>query len=258
MKMTPSEFFRVARRPKWIGVLVLALAIAAAFAALGQWQLERSFEGGEVTHAETESVVELTAVTEPQGPMASALTGQKVSASVEFVDNDYVVLEGRKDGFWVVGHAVVDGTGASLAVALGRVDTRDEADAAIEGFESEPPAASLEGRYVPTESPQESDYQAGEHSAIAVAELINLWTQPPAGVYGGYVVSADAYPGLAIIDAPPPAVEVSLNLMNFLYAIEWVIFGGFAIFLWYRLVKDAWEEENEELAELLGSASPVE
>ena len=46
------------------------------------------------------------------------------------------------------------------------------------------------------------------------------------------------------IDAPPPNNEVSLNLLNIFYAIEWVIFAGFAIFLWYRLVKDAWEEEN--------------
>ena len=256
--MTPAEFFRVARKPKSIGVLVLALAIAAAFAALGQWQLERSFEGGEVTHEETETVVELIKVTEPQQPMASALTGQKVSANVTFVNGDYVVLEGRKDGFWVVGHAIVDGSGASLAVALGSAETRDEADAAIEGFESDPPAASIQGRYVPTESPQESDYKAGELRAIAVSELINLWTQAPDGVYGGYLVSGDAQPGLAIIDAPPPAVDVSLNLMNFLYAIEWVIFGGFAIFLWYRLVKDAWEEENEAHSELVDSASPVE
>lgn len=246
--MSFSEFFRVARRPKWIGVLVLALAIAAAFAALGQWQLERSFEGGEVTHAETETVVELTEATEPQQPMASALTGQMVSADVSFVGGDYIVLEGRKDGFWVVGHAVVDGSGASLAVALGSAETRDAADAAIAGLIAEPPAASIEGRYVPTESPQESDYENGQLRAIAVAELINLWDQAPDGVYGGYLVSADAQPGLVVIDAPPPSVEVSLNLMNFLYAIEWVIFGGFAIFLWYRLVKDAWEEENEESA----------
>lgn len=256
--MTPAEFFRVASRPKWIGVLVLALAIAAAFAALGQWQLERSFEGGEVTHEETETVVDLTAVTEPQQPMASALTGQKVSADVTFVDGDYVVLEGRKDGFWVVGHAIVDGSGASLAVALGSVDTRAMADEAIVALERSPFAGSLEGRYVPTESPQESDYKSGQLRAIAVSELINLWTQVPDGVYGGYLVAADAPAGLAIIDAPPPAVEVSLNLMNFLYAIEWVIFGGFAIFLWYRLVKDAWEEENDAIAERAGSASPVE
>ena len=39
---------------------------------------------------------------------------------------------------------------------------------------------------------------------------------------------------------------MSLNLLNIFYAVEWVIFAGFAIFLWYRLVKDAWEEENAE------------
>jgi hypothetical protein len=36
---------------------------------------------------------------------------------------------------------------------------------------------------------------------------------------------------------------VSFNLLNIFYAIEWVLFAGFAVFLWYRLVKDAWEAE---------------
>ena len=30
------------------------------------------------------------------------------------------------------------------------------------------------------------------------------------------------------------------------YAIEWVVFAGFAVFLWYRLVKDAVQREREE------------
>jgi surfeit locus 1 family protein len=250
--MSPAEFFRIARRPRWIGVLLAALAIAAAFAALGQWQLERSFEGGDVTLEQTETVVDLVAVTEPQEPMPSALTGQKVSADVRFVDGDYLVLEGRKDGYWVVGHGVVEGSGASLAVAVGLAATRADADAAISDFAAQPPTSSLEGRYVPTESPQESDFESGELRAIAVSELINLWSQAPDGVYGGYLVSGIDQSGLAMIDAPPPSVEATLNLLNFLYAVEWVIFGGFAIFLWYRLVKDAWEEEQEEaiLAEL--------
>ena len=28
-----------------------------------------------------------------------------------------------------------------------------------------------------------------------------------------------------------------------------MVFAGFAIFLWYRLVRDAWEREQEEAAE---------
>jgi hypothetical protein len=40
-----------------------------------------------------------------------------------------------------------------------------------------------------------------------------------------------------------------VNLLNVFYAIEWVVFAGFAIFLWYRLVRDTWEREQEEAAE---------
>ena len=81
---------------------------------------------------------------------------------------------------------------------------------------------------------------------MAVPELINLWATPPEGVYGGYLIVDAAPAGLELIDAPAPITEVSLNLLNIFYAVEWVIFAGFAIFLWYRLVKDAWEEENAE------------
>ena len=53
--MTPSEFFRIARRPRWIGALVLALALAAGFAALGQWQLSRSIENAIVAEGMPDS-----------------------------------------------------------------------------------------------------------------------------------------------------------------------------------------------------------
>ena len=80
---------------------------------------------------------------------------------------------------------------------------------------------------------------------MAVPELINLWSSPPDGVYGGYLILDSAPAGLDRIDAPAPVTDVSLNLLNIFYAVEWVIFAGFAIFLWYRLVKDAWELEDE-------------
>ena len=67
----------------------------------------------------------------------------------------------------------------------------------------------------------------------------------PDGVYGGYVVLDGEALGLGEIEAPPPSKEVSLNLLNIFYAIEWVIFGGFAIFLWWRLVRDVYEKERD-------------
>jgi cytochrome oxidase assembly protein ShyY1 len=43
MSNKAPSFFKLATQPKWIGALLLALLVAAIFAALGQWQLDRTF-----------------------------------------------------------------------------------------------------------------------------------------------------------------------------------------------------------------------
>jgi len=242
----------VARRPRWIAALVLALAIAGGFAALGQWQLARSFEASAPRDEKTEEVVPLEQVSTPQTPVPDSATGQIVKVDAEFVPGDYLVLSDRINtasaGYWVVGHAVT-AEGASLAVALGWAPSTDAAADAVATLEQSAPDGQLTGRYLPTESPQESDFEAGIRSAMAVPELINLWTTVPDGTYGGYLILDSAPAGLDLIDAPQPITEVGLNLLNVFYAIEWVVFAGFAIFLWYRLVRDAWELENEPQTE---------
>lgn len=239
------SFWSIARRPKWIAALILALAIAGGFAALGQWQLSRSVEGGADTTV-TETVVPLSSVAEPQQPVFDE--GYRlVSTGTEFVAGDYIVLSDRLDvagpGYWVVGHALVPG-GASLAVALGWTGSADAAASAIAALEHDAPT-SVEGRYLPSESPAESDFEAGRRSTLAVPELINLWAEAPDGVFGGYLIAGEPVAGLQAIDAPVPSSEVSLNLLNIFYAIEWVVFAGFAVFLWVRLVRDELEAEAE-------------
>lgn len=243
-----SRFWAMARTPRWIAALALCLGVAAAFAALGQWQLERSFEGGEITEEQSETTVPLTTIAQAQQPMPSSTIGQRVTADLTFVAEDYIVLSDRINladpGYWVVGHALVAETGASLAVALGWAPTEDEADAAVALLRDAPVEGAVAGRYLLTESPDQQDVEAGENTLVAVPEFINEWTQAPVGVYGGYLVAADAPAGLEAIDSPPPVTEVSLNLLNVFYAVEWVIFAGFAFYLWYRLVRDAVEAEE--------------
>ena len=62
---------------------------------------------------------------------------------------------------------------------------------------------------------------------------------------------ADAPVGLETIDAPAPAAEVELNWLNIFYAAEWVVFAGFAVFLWWRFVRDDWERQEQEREEAL-------
>lgn len=245
--------WKVAVRPRWIGALLLALAVAAAFAALGQWQLERSIATGEVVDRATETVVPLESVAKPQSAVTEASAGQMVTVTGSFVPADSVILTSRlnsgQSGYWLVGHFVTDGTG--LPVAVGWAPTKSEASAALKILQAESPATTtITGRYLPSEAPQETDFEHGELHTLATSALINIWADTdPAGVYGGYVVSAEPSAGLTRIDSPVPSSEVMVNWLNIFYAAEWVIFAGFAVFLWYRLVKDAWEREEQQSSE---------
>lgn len=234
----------VARRPKWIGALVLALTIAAVFAGLGQWQWERSFASVDVPTRETETPVSLSSVAAPQAVISTDASGRLVSVRCNFVGGDDLWVterlhpDGRGD--WLIRHCQTS-EGYSLAVAAGWLE-QSEATKRVEGVVAGT-GEVLVGRYVPTESPQSSDFENNERSAISVAELINLWEQP-GPVYGGYLVSSVAPEGLRAISTAPPPPDGELNWLNLFYAAEWAIFALFAIYLWYRLVRDEWESEQ--------------
>jgi len=239
---------RMALRPRWIAALLLALAFAAGFVLLSQWQIARSVEQATVVQRDTERVQALTDVAKPQRGVTTEAAGQLVSVQAEFVPGDFSVLSGRvnfgTEGYWVIGHAVTaDGT--SLAVALGWAATKAEALDA-----DRPTGGMLEGRYEATEPPADDDFETGERSAMSVAALVNEWADQPTAVYGGYLVVSGATSGLEKIDSPPPSEEVVLNWLNIFYAVEWVVFAGFAVFLWWRFVRDAVEREQQEAAEL--------
>jgi len=233
--------WRVARRPKWIAALFLALGVAAIFGLLGQWQLDRSIEQGTIIERNTETVVPLESVAIPQSVITSEASGRMVSVECTFMDGDDVVLENRRTlqgvGQWLVRHCMTE-QGHSLAVAVGF---------APEGVVANTlplTTGEIEGRYVPTESPQQSDFVAGEISTVAIPELLNLWANP-GPVYGGYVVLAEAPEGLSTIGTEAPPTQSELNWLNLFYALQWVIFGLFALYLWWRLVRDEWEREAE-------------
>lgn len=241
-----SRFWATARTPRWIAALLLALAIAASFAALGQWQLDRSIENVQVVEIDTETVVPLEQIAEPGSGVTDAQQGRVVSVAGELVPDDFVVLSDRDNGggargTWLVGHLLTE-DGLSLAVALGW-STEDEPKPAL----TDHGRAEWVGRYLPPEEPQSSNFEEGQRRALSVAELVNLWDEP-GPVYGGYLVLAEPLEGLDPIRADAPEREVTLNLLNVFYAIEWVLFAGFAVYLWYRLVRDAVEREEEQQA----------
>ncbi len=238
-------FWAIARRPRWIGALLLALAVAAGFSALGQWQLARSVASAPVDRADTEALIALSSLAEPGTSVTDKQLGRMVTVAGTLADDDFVVLGNRLNGgvagFWLVGHVTTE-AGPELAVALGWAPTRAQAVAA-EG--SAVIASPLIGRYLPSEAPDQPDVEKGVQSAASVPALINQWKHFGGSVYGGYVVARTPAPGLESIDSPAPSQEVSLNWLNIFYAAEWAIFAAFAVYLWYRLVKDVVEREAQ-------------
>lgn len=241
-------FWDVARRPRWLGTLALALAIAAIFAALGQWQVARAVEQGQADERDTETPVALASVAEPQQPMTSEAGGRMVEVEATIDPASFIVIPGRVQdgvgGAWLTARAVTE-EGASLALALGWMPTAADAEAAASGVTVDTPLA-LVGRYMPSESPSETDFEDDATGAMSVAALINEWPGYSGDVYAGYLIVDEAPAPLEGIVHMPPEQQTQLNWLNVFYAIEWVAFALFAVYLWYRLVQDARMREIED------------
>lgn len=227
MNKAPN-FFAVAKQPKWIGALFLSLAVAAIFAALGQWQLERTFTKD---------------------------SGETIAINIELVEvkldtkNVYIIanrLNGDERGYWLVSNAV-DSSRKNLTIALGwsadLAEVKEERialmESGLEKFETK-----LEGVFIPSEAPlPQSNADKFVFDSLSLAQLINVYspekpiaTQPQVLALNGYS-QASAWPPLKPVTVIYEATA-QINWLSAFYFLEWLLFAGFAVFLWWRLVKD--------------------
>ena len=232
---------RTALRPASLGLLALALALAAAFAALGNWQLERSR-----THAEparTEQVVPLVQVLAPSSTFTGRANGQRVATSGTYRPQDQLLVADRplggEPGSWLVTALAVqvDGGTALLPVLRGWLP---------EGAAPpEPPTGVVEltGRLQPGEPPR--GYAPGQElRALSSADLVNAWDGP---LYTGYLALEEAASPLSVVPTSGPAGD--LDLRNVSYALQWWLFAAFAVLVWAHLVRQRHREEIEDSAE---------
>lgn len=263
MRAPIPTFKQVALRPQWIGVLIGCLLVSGIFALLGQWQIERAVEQGQRDERDTETAVPLETMAQPGEPLTTDAGGRMVSL-VGDDTADYRVLAGRSQegrvGWWITGRALVEqptGEPASLAVAWGwsasEADARETAEALAAHAGTVGPG-TIVGRYLPSEAPTDGDIREHTREAMSVAALVNEWPDWNGRAYTGYLVVDPAASEVAVVgDEPivslPPEQNTQLNWLNVFYAIEWIAFMGFALYLWYRLVKDARERDIEAIEE---------
>lgn len=250
---------QVMRRPRWILALLLALIVAALFAGLAQWQMDHAIHLQTEEESQTETPTPLSEYTSALTPVTEESAGHVVMFDGTVVHPDTRIIGNRVNdgsiGYWVVVHVVTDlrDTGhehGHIAVAIGWAETVEAAEEAATTLGEALPVDErhmFTGRYTPSEGPElpRPSTAFPELQSLATAELINLWEPFEGAPYSGFVVSHDPYPGLELIDSVPPLPQETINWLNLFYAVEWMVFGGFAIFFWYRLARDAWEKEHE-------------
>lgn len=271
----PPTLREVMLRPQWLAMLALCLVVAGVFAWLGQWQLGRAIDTDPPVAGATEQVRPLDEVVDPGAYLEEPLVGQQVQTSGTWVPEDFLVVTSRfndgVEGYWVTGQLRIQGTldPTSIAVAIGWAPTLERAEsAASELAEAAATTAAgvatqVTGRVISDEGPQLPPRGAHplEMTRMSPAALLSQWHDVERLlVYRPYLamlepggIAADA--GLVPISSRAPDESSSVNWLNIFYAAEWVIFAGFAFYLWYRLARDAWEKELEDLEDARAEAS---
>jgi cytochrome oxidase assembly protein ShyY1 len=252
-------------KPRWLGLLGALVVLLVAFTFLGLWQLSVARDDAQreaIAAAPLQPPVALGSVMVPHSPFPSDASGQPVTMTGSYDAAGQVLVADRRldgvAGYWVLTPFVVDATGVSgsarIAVLRGFVTDGSGAGPAPA------PAGrvTVTGTLAPGESPASSSagLPAGQLGSVDLARLVNLW---PGDLYNAFVFataeSPDASPGVQRV--PPPPVPTGLTWRNAAYALQWWVFGLFAAYMWWRMVRDDHRRDQAAATTTDTDASPA-
>lgn len=233
---------RLLLSPHLIGLHLLVLVATTAAVWLGLWQ----YDGWQASRAAAASTLAgaepkpLGNVMSPDDPFPGDAIGQPVRFSGQWVgDATFLVagreMEGRR-GFWAV---------TPVAVCQDRCESRPamlvvRGWAPRPGEAPDPPSGEVEvtGWLQPPEGSGRQDPDPAD-DVLAEMRIADAIQRVDQDLYGAYVIGEGAAKGLEpVTPASLPEPETFTGLRNLLYALEWWVFGGFAVFIWWRWCSD--------------------
>jgi surfeit locus 1 family protein len=216
----------------WPGHLVVLVLLGTAL-WLGSWQYgagqdEREAMARDLTRADP---VPLSDVLGPDDPFPAPSIGQPVTVSGVWVP-DATVFVARDTGYWVVTPLAVGGGDAPALPVVRGVSDEPAADPVTGAVEVTGWLQPAEGTGALDDDPTDDVLPQ-----LRVADLVQRVDQD---LYSAYAVATEPTAGLAAasLEELPDAGRLT-GARNFLYALEWWVFGGFAVFVWVRYLLDA-------------------
>lgn len=224
---------RLLLSPRWLPLHLLALAAVVGMVLLGGWQLDRVRDSARPLPLPGGPPVPLAEVLAPEQSLPAAAVGRPVTARGRYDAARALLVPGRardgRDGAWSV--VPLRTPDAAMPVVRGWVPA---------GAPTPPvPAGDVRvtGRLQPSEAPAVANLPPGEVASVNTPTLASLLEYP---IYDGFVLAADETPPpaapLARVAPQPPTSGLSLR--NAAYALQWWLFAGFALFLWWRVLRD--------------------
>ncbi|MCT2024636.1 SURF1 family protein [Dermabacter hominis] len=266
---------RVALRPKFLGLLALMATATLVCGLLANWQFERATRALDARD-ETQSAapVPIEELMDAHAPVTNAVQGRLASFTGEFVPSEQVLVPGREidghDAAVVVTNArITKGPlrGTSIPVARGYTT----APSSEWGTLPEPPAGSHEivVRLEASEEASGTVRHEGDGGVATVGTLsstllVNVWEGPMLAGYGALTnearqymagrgesdgtnaTAADAWRDLGPLPAAQSSFTSGLNLQNFGYMLQWILFGVFFLYIWWRSVRSTYLDEQAE------------
>ena len=225
--------------PRALVLLVVALALIVAMIWLGWWQLG-SYDDQQERDARNQMMRSPVALDEALGAdsgFPSASVGRPVEATGTYVVGEQLYVR-REDGqpFDVVTPLVTDAGSAILVV---RGSSREASAQAPSG------TIDVRGVLQPSETAGAPLDENRLTDGIRIASLVPDVTED---LYAGYLILTRSAPADPLSPVAPPLTDPSpwAGIRNLLYAIQWWLFAGFVVFMWWRVVNDAAPSSHEE------------
>lgn len=268
---------KTALTPRWLLGLLLVLALASGFVMLSKWQINASTLGQVTADPAKDVVRPYSQVLQPHDPLSMTEADTVVEATGSYVQGSTYLVENKlkdgAEGYWLVSLFVPDDS-QQVSTSLGEgprgiVVARawtPTAEIPAEPTGTVTIAGRVVGNDTPLTSKDVSEENRGKGRVLASANssyLTNVWN---AALFNGILTldseSSGATPltdqgtiaaTATLLDSsgvlqPIRAEQVTdetVDWLNIFYALEWLVFAGFALYLWYRLLKDSVEKTTD-------------
>jgi surfeit locus 1 family protein len=249
---SPGTFRLLTRPTMWLLHVPAAAATVAAI-MLGNWQVasweeDRQDKAAELAEADPLPIAEVMG---PDDPFPDG-AGQPVTVPGTWAPEETVYVRDKEydgeSGYWVVTPLLTCGSTTddcaepvSMPVALGWTASVDDVVA---------PQGTVEvtGWLQPGDGPGAADDDPTDDvlSSLRIAELLQ---RSDRDLYGAYVMldePTEARFGEPLTPERLPEPDSFTALRNLLYGVEWYLFAGFAVFLWWRWSRDEVERARRQ------------